>query len=158
MRLVDRIHRVVGALQTDINGGATTTTPVKVDNCDRVRIAIDMTSSGAATSAITVEQATTAAFGTNKAVAFTEYWRNHTVATNDLLTNVAATSNTFVAGGAAETRTYIIEIMAEDLDVTNGYHFLRVAAAQAVGGKISVSYDLYELRQKMQPQLQTAIA
>lgn len=158
MRMVDNIHQVTGAS----NASVSTLTPdyVKLAHGQRLNVLLTLTiSSGAATGAVTLKQATAAAGTGEKALAFTEYWLNHTVATNDLFTLTTATSNTFNAGGAAETRMYQLEVKAEDLDVANGFSWVRLGLADVTNGTATITYHLYDERYKgAQAALQTAIA
>ena len=158
MRAVDRQHVVLAAS----NATVTSLTPdyVTMENYDRLRIDLILTiSSGTDTGAVTLKQATDAAASDEKALAFTEYWSNTTVSTNDLLTAATATSNTFNAGGAAETRHYVLEVKSEDLDIANSFYWVRLGLANVTNGTATILYTMYHARYgASQVALQTAIA
>lgn len=92
--------------------------------------------------AITLIQATEVAGSTTKALAMTRMWANTDVGAGDTLTKTAVTSDTFTTSTTDNKNLlYVIEVLAEDLDVANGYDCLRVdsaSMANAVGAAIYI--------------------
>ena len=144
-RFVDNIKTVIGA------GNATVSSlsedAISLENYDKVQIELIVTiSSGTDTGAVTLLQSTDAAGSDDKTLAFAKYYVNAAVSTADTLTKTTATSNTFNAGGAAATRHYIIEIMAEDLDQANDFKFVRLNLADITNGTATLLYHCYKSR------------
>lgn len=79
------------------------------------------------TPAVTLEQATSAAGAGAKAVAFTKRWTKVAL-TGTVFAETAVTANTFNLPATANTIN-VLEVNAEDLDVTGGFNFVHVAIA-----------------------------
>ena len=144
-KMIENIKTVIGVGQAAAS--SLTEDAVSFENYDRCLIEIICTiSSGTDTGAITILQSTDAAGSDDKAVVFTEYWKNEAVATADTLTAATATSNTFDIGGAAEIRHYFVEIMGEELDRANVFKFIRCNVADITNATITVLYHMYKAR------------
>ena len=117
----------------------------------------------------TLQQATTAAGGSSKAMAtIDEYWEKEENAANleatGAWTRVTQTAGSTVAPGdpsAQSAALYVFEVDAADLDVANGFDWIRLnsdgAGASAQLG--TILYILSELRYPEAPQnLPSAIA
>lgn len=144
-RLVETVHTVIAVA----NETATSLSEDAVNLSNYARCLIEIVlsiSSGTASGAVTVKQATDNAAGSEKALSFSEYWYNHTVSANDILTRSVASSNTFNAGGAAETRHYFIDVLAADLDQANDFDHIRVDLADVTNGTATMLYHLYKAR------------
>lgn len=81
----------------------------------------------AGTSAVTVEQATTAAGGSAKALDLDYFYRG-TALTDDIYAKTAIVSDTFTLPATANTIT-LLEVKAGDLDQMNDFTFIRVRCA-----------------------------
>ena len=79
------------------------------------------------TRAVTLKQSTSAALGSEKALAFTQMYAN-VGQTTDVLTKTAVTANNFNLA-ATPGNMYIIEVDAEDLDMANSFDWVRVDIA-----------------------------
>jgi hypothetical protein len=87
---------------------------------------------GAATPAVTLLQATTAAGGgPAKALGFTKRWTKVAI-TGTVPTETAVANNTFNLPAVANTLN-IVEVNAEDLDVDGGFTFVSVNVADPQG-------------------------
>lgn len=107
-------------------------------------------------SAITLKQATAADGTGEKALEFDWQWANADTAASDTLTKTAVTSNTFTPTTTnAKNSLHIIEVRAEDLDMANGFDWVRVGTGDAANTVVDVIYVLYNPRYSTMP---TAIA
>lgn len=81
------------------------------------------------TSAVTLEQASDAAGTGAKAISFTSYLKAYDTddTPDDAGAVTAVTSNTYTVGDNANVQ--VIEVRAEDLDINNGFAFVRVRTA-----------------------------
>lgn len=90
--------------------------------------------------AITLLQATAVDGTSAKALAMTRMWANTDCAAGDTLTKTAVTSDTFTTNTTnSKQLLYVIEVLAEDLDVANGFDCVRIdsaSMANAVGAAI----------------------
>lgn len=107
-------------------------------------------STGGTASAIALVQAQDNA-GTNaKALAFDSVWKVEAltaISTSRALVKTAVTSNTFNTDSTLSTSsTYVIEIRADELDVSNGFDFVKVTVGNAAQATISATYILSEGR------------
>lgn len=98
------------------------------------------------TSAVTLEQATDASGTSAKALAFTKYLKAYDTddTPDDAGAVVAVTSNTYTIGDNANVQ--VIEVRSEDLDINNGFAFVRVRTATPGSNAdlIAGVYYLYE--------------
>lgn len=111
------------------------------------------------TSAVTLEQATDASGTSSKALAFS-YQYSGTALTNDSLAKNAVTSNTFALSTTANL-FHVIEVLAQDLDLANGFDYFRVVCATPGSNAdlLAGLYILYDLDYRGLPStLPTAIS
>lgn len=100
------------------------------------------------TSAVTLEQCTAAGDANSdaKALAFTQYLKAYDTddTPDDAGAVVTVSSNTYTIGDNANVQ--VIEVRAEDLDINNGFSFVRVRTATpgANADLIAGVYYLYE--------------
>jgi len=98
------------------------------------------------TAAVTLEQATSAAGAGAKALAFSRYCRASDADESpiDSAAYVSVTSNTFNLSD--NDNVLVIEVRAEDLDINNGFTFIRVRTATpgANADLVAGLYYLYE--------------
>ena len=108
--------------------------------------------------AVTVKQATAVAGTAEKAVVFTEAWRNIDTGAADVLASFAVTSNTFTTDTTnAKNLIYVIEINETDLDVANGFNCIRVGTADTTAQDVSALYILYPAKYGAATPLPSAI-
>ena len=92
--------------------------------------------------AITLLQATAVDGTSAKALAMTRMWANTDVGASDTLVKTAVTNNTFTTATTDNKNLmYVIEVLAEDLDIANGYDCVRVdvaSMANAVGSALYI--------------------
>lgn len=90
--------------------------------------------------AVTLLQAQDVAATGAKALAMTRMWANTDAAAGDTLTKTAVTSDTFTTSTTnSKILLYVIEVLASDLDVANGFDCVRIdvaSMASAVGAAI----------------------
>ena len=111
-----------------------------------VIIAIDNATTVTGT-VIDLNQATTVAAGSTKALAFTKMWANIDTAASDTLVETAVTANTFTSSTVnAKNLLYIIEIDATDLDLDNDFDCISVGCASAVNSIGCVLFYLHGSR------------
>lgn len=95
-------------------------------------------------SAITLKQATAVAGTGEKALEFDTMWANEDSATDSVLTATAVTSDTFTTVATNNLNAlYVIDVLAEDLDVAGGFDCFRVGTGDATATTISVVYALW---------------
>lgn len=137
--------RILPALPPkDTTGAAANGDWIKLTYYRKVAIIIQQGAWAGGTPAVTLEQAKTNAGGSSKALSFQRYF-TLTGLTQDTLTEVAVTSDTFNLTTTANTQT-IIEVRAQDLDTNNGFTYLRVSIASpgANADLIYIGYILYD--------------
>lgn len=141
-RFIENIRPVTAIVPKDITGADQTGDWINLKNHRRVCILLQCGAWAGGTSAVTVEQATSNG-GTPKGVSFTEKWEGVAL-TDDILAKVAVASDTFNLDTANEF--HLIEIHASDLDLANGYSWLRVKCASPGSNAdlLSAHYLLYE--------------
>jgi len=123
-------------------------TPQRVTLKNKAHISIVISqlnaASGMTGSAITLLQSTTIAGGGEKALAFTQAWRNLDISASDTLVNFAVASNTFTTDATASKQSlYVIEVNVTDLDINNGFRVIRAGTANATNSTVSVIYILW---------------
>ena len=73
----------------------------------------------------------------------TRMWANIDVGASDTLVKTAVTNNTFTTTTVDNKNSmYVIEVLAEDLDIANGYDCVRVDVASMANAVGSVLYIL----------------
>lgn len=95
------------------------------------------------TRAVTLKQSTSAALGSEKALAFTQMYAD--VGMTGALTKTTVTANTFNLAATTGNK-YIIEINADDLDMANSFDWVRVniATGDTSATIVDVEYILSE--------------
>lgn len=92
---------------------------------------------------ITLLQSTVVAGSDAKALAMTRMWANTDTGASDTLTKTAVTSDTFTTSTTNDKNLmYVIEVLAEDLDVANGFDCVRIDSASMASAVGSVLYIL----------------
>lgn len=126
---------------------------VNMANYSKVQVALITGAWAGGTSAVTIEQATVSTGGDAKALAFTFRYVSlgGQTAGNDAITKTAVTSNTFTLGTANQVNQ--VEILATDLDINNGFKFVRVVLATpgANADLVAGAYILYDADYAMTP-------
>ncbi|MFA7302016.1 MAG: hypothetical protein WC069_06920 [Candidatus Shapirobacteria bacterium] len=98
-------------------------------------------------SAITLLQSTVVAGTDEKELAFTKVWQNVDTAASDALVETAVANNTFTTAAVDNKNSlYVIEVEADQLDVTNDFDCVRIGTGDAVATVLSVLYVLSEPR------------
>jgi hypothetical protein len=127
-----------------------TTTPDYVSMKGYQHLTIIVTADNATTvtgSAITLLQAVSVAAGSAKALAFTKMWANIDTGATDTLVETAVTNNTFTTTAVDNKNSmYVIEIEADQLDVSGDFDCVRIGTADATASVLSVVYVLSEPR------------
>lgn len=141
-RLIDDLKFVTGL--DSVVPSSSTPDYVKLNNHDHFTAVILVKNATTVTgSAITLKQATSAAAGGEKALAFTKMWANIDTGAGDTLTETAVTSNTFTTDSTnSKNLMYIIEVPASELDTANGFNWIRVGTGNATAATVTVLYLL----------------
>jgi nicotinic acid phosphoribosyltransferase len=93
--------------------------------------------------AITLLQAQDVAATGAKALAMTRMWANADTGASDTLVATTVTSNTFTTSTTNDKNLlYVIEVLASDLDVANGFDCVRVDSASMANAVGAVIYIL----------------
>lgn len=146
MLKVQNEQKCLSQAPADYSGAATTGDVYCLKGYDRIQFAIFAGAWAAGTAAVTLLQGTDVAFATNKALGFTRMWTNDADVTSPVLVDTAVVANTFNIDTALAT--YIIEVDADSLDVTNVFDCVRLDVASP--GQNSDFYvviaDLYHAR------------
>ncbi len=145
-RLVEfaRIIPAFGPLDT--TGAGQNGAWVSMENYRRCAIVLSSGAWAGGNAAVTLEQAQDASGTGAKALSFNEYFEVFNVANtpDDVASEVAVTGDTYNFTGA--NKVHVIEIRAADLDITNGFTFLRVQTATPGSNDdlIAAHYVLYK--------------
>lgn len=150
MKLVEWMGIETGVLPKDITGAAQVGDYVSLKNYDHCTIIIQQGAWAGGTPAVTLEQATDVAnsLSDSKTLAFTKRWTKVGV-TGTTFVETAVVSNTFNLPAVANTIN-VLEIDAQDLDVTNGFDCLtaKVASPSTNADLLSITYLLSGARFK----------
>lgn len=116
---------------------------VSMKNFRRLTIIIPVLNATTVTGgAITLLQATAVAGTGAKALAMTRMWANTDCAAGDTLTATAVVSDTFTTDTTnSKQLLYVIEVLAEDLDLANNFDCVRIdsaSMANAVGAAVYI--------------------
>lgn len=150
-RLDEQVFPVVAAAGLLLTSTLGDTTYVSLKSYARCQIVIVIADGTTVTgSTITLKQATAVAGTSEKALAFTRMLANTDYAASKTMTETAVTSNTFTTQTTnSKDSVYIIDVLASDLDVANGFDCIRVDctghAATNPRGAV-VIYNLYGAR------------
>ncbi len=145
-RLVEfsRIIPAFGPVDTD--GAAQNGPWVSMENYRRCAIVLRSAAWAGGNAAVTLEQAQDAAGTGAKALSFDKYYQvfNAADTPEDAVSEVAVSNDTYNFTGA--NQVHVIEIRAADLDINNGFTFLRVQTASpgANADLIAAHYVLYK--------------
>lgn len=140
-RLIERLDFERGFGPLNITGAATAGDWNRMVG-HRMLIILQTGAWAGGASAITLEQATTAAGAGNKALGMTRMWKK----TNGLFAEVAVASDTFDVDTA--NALYVIEVAADELDVDGNYAYVQAKSASpgANADNLSVLYLHGDLR------------
>lgn len=95
-------------------------------------------------SAITVKQATAVAGTSEKAVAFTEAYRNIDVAAAWPIAKFTVAANTFTTDSTnSKNLFYSIEITPDMLDLAGGFDCVRIGTGDGTAATVAVAYQLW---------------
>ena len=132
----------------DTTGAGQTGDYVNLKHYRRCAIILQSGAWAGGTAAVTLNQATSAAGGSAKALAFTRYWL-YTALTSDDPVLTTVTSNTFNI--TAANKTHVIEVHVNDLDINNNFYWLNVATATpgANADLLVGNYYLYDAAHSM---------
>lgn len=119
MIFTEKSKLVWGTEPKNWTGAASTGKTVALKRYNRVRFIIQTGAWAAGTVAITLSQGQDIAGTGAKALAFDTMWTNKAAPTTDTLVKTTVASNTFNLDTA--NSLWVIEVKAEDLDVTNGF-------------------------------------
>jgi hypothetical protein len=145
-RLVEfsRIIPAFGPVDTD--GAAQNGPWVSMENYRRCAIVLRSGAWAGGNAAITLEQAQDEAGTGAKALSFDKYYEvfNAADTPDDQVSETAVSNDTYNFAGA--DKVHVIEVRAADLDVNNGFKFLRVRTASpgANAYLIAANYLLYK--------------
>lgn len=142
----------VEAIAPQSNAGALTGDYVKCSECDKLNIVVHITQANAATCALTIEQATTAAGGGSKAITTTvPIWSNlDTAASDTLVRRTDAVSYTTDAG--VKNKMVVFQVDPAGLDLANGFYFVTVKCALSHADNIvQAAYYFSNMRYKADP-------
>ena len=127
-RLDEQVTPIVAAAGLLLTSTLGDTTYVSLKNYKRCQIIITIADGTTVTgSTITLKQATAVAGTNEKALGFTRMLANTDYAASKTMVETAVTSNTFTTQTVnSKDSVYIIDVLASDLDVANGFDCLRV--------------------------------
>jgi len=147
MLKVQNSQRVLIAPPANYTGAVCPSVELSMKLYDKVQFVIMTGAWAAGTAAVTLEQGTDIAFGTNKALGFTLMWTNNAAVASPQLVATAVVGNTFNVANVANA-TYIIEVDADTLDQDGGFDCVRLAiASPGANADFYCAYaDLYTAR------------
>lgn len=143
--LIEQVKPVWACEPKNYTGAANTQKYASLKNYGRAFVLIQTGAWAGGTAAVTLNQATDVSGTSAKALAFTRMWVN-TGAAPDTFTKTTVSSNTFNLDTA--NLTYVIEIVASDLDTGNGFDCFSVAVASPGSNNdfYGIQYVLYNAR------------
>lgn len=140
-------HDIISAIvPIDLDAGANAGDWVSMANAERI-LAVLFAAAGTAGQdpVFTLEQATSAAGGSAKALTFTKIWSKVGTLTSvgQWTKTTQAAANTYIDAVSAEAQKLIaVEVNAEDLDRANGFKFVRLSIPD-VGGNAQIGCAFY---------------
>ncbi len=142
--LAEQMKFVMGCAPAALTSTAGDGDYVSLKNYRRCTIVIAVLNGSTVTGgAITLLQASDVAATGAKALAMTRMWANTDCAASDSLVKTSVTSDTFTTNTTnSKQLMYVIEVLAEDLDVANGFDCLRVDSASMANAVASIVYIL----------------
>ena len=145
MRLLDNVKVVIGTSALDINGAGAAGDYASFKNYDRALVIVNVGAIGG-NAALTLKQASAVAGTGEKALGFTKIWVSD--ADGDTFTETAVTSDSYtLLGTGGDNKTYLIEVLAEDLDMDNGFDCFRTNIADpSAATVVGVNYVMYNAR------------
>lgn len=146
---VESIHAVLGVGPVDTTGAGQDTAWMKASKSRKIRFFIATGAWAGGNAAVTLEQATDVAGAGAKALAMAKYFTN--TKADDTMSEVAVVANTFNVGVA--NKLYIIEVLANDLDINNGFDYIRCRTATpgANADLIAILAEAYDLNFECKP-------
>jgi len=146
MQLVEKCGIESAQVPIDINAAAKNGTFISLKNFNHVTVVIVQGAWAGGTPALTARQAPDVAGTAAKAAPLSFYWQKAAVAAGQF-TKTAVVSNTFNLPATANTVT-VLEIDAEELDVTNGFDCFQIQSGTpgANADLLSMFYILSEPR------------
>lgn len=141
-RLIERLKFISAIVPIDTTGAGADGDWVNLKFHRRIAIVILQGAWAGGTPAVTFEQATSAAGAGAKALAYTERW-DGTALTDDVLARTVVAANTSNLAAAANG-LMVVELHAQDLDVNNGFAWVRVRVASP-GANADLIAALYVL-------------
>lgn len=139
--------KIVEAIKPQTGASARSGDWVSLKNHRKCAIVVQIAMGNAATTAITVDKATSVSgTGESTGIAFGPYWANTTTQSTDTLTRTGSSSTTSITSSSAGTgaELYVIQINAEDL---GNFDCVQVElGASNAANLVSATYYLYEPR------------
>jgi hypothetical protein len=130
----------------DTNGAAQTGSWVSLAHFKKLAVILSTGAWAGGNAAVTLEQAQDNAGTGAKALSFDRYYEvfNNASTPKDGVTEVAVANDTYNLTGA--NKTHVIEVREADLDINNGFKFVRVKTASpgANADLIAAHYALYK--------------
>lgn len=126
-RILETIKPIAAFVPIDTTGAGQDGDWVSLKHYKRCAIVLMQGAWAGGTSAVTVQQASDAS-GTGAKALTIEYYYQGTFATDDAYAKTTISSNTFNLPATANTFT-LLEIHQQDLDMNNGFCFIRVRTA-----------------------------
>jgi hypothetical protein len=142
-RLIDKAKVVVGL--APITPSSSTPDYVALDAFTKLTVLIAVDNGTTVTgSAITLKQAKDASGTDEKALSFSKVWACEDVAANSDQTETDVTSDTFTTDDTnAKNLLYQIEVDATDLDMANGFDYVRVGTGNGANMVLCALYILH---------------
>ena len=124
----------------------TDTNVIDMSKFHRCLILLMLDQASAGTGVVTLKQSSDAAGSDEKALAFTEYWKNETGVSTSVMTKVTAATLT-TAGPSAGQSTYAFEVKSDALDQANEFRYIRLDCVTLAGNTAAaLLYIPYEPR------------
>lgn len=146
MRLVDTHKIVTGTAPVALTAASDYVSLKGYGHCTAI-ITIDNGATVTATEIALLQDSAVAGNVAAKALGFSTMWANTDTAAADTLVETAVTSNTFNSSTTNNKNLmYVIEIDAEDLDVSNSFDCVAVSCANGANSVGSIVFVLGESR------------
>jgi len=127
--LVER-HKLVTAIPITTTNGALTGDYVKCSQGTRILVVVNLNQAATHQTAITIEQATTAAAAGTKAIAkVVPIWQNDDTDTTDTLVRETTDAVSLTVGAGATPKQVVFQIDPSLLDVANDFDWITVKTA-----------------------------
>lgn len=136
--LLEKVSLKQVAVPADLNGAAVTGARISMGECAKVAVVLSFGDSTAAVTSVSFQQHDAASSGNSKALTIASpYFYKVASSTSFTKVDLASAASTIAPTVlAADEGVYVFEILAEEIDVDNGYAWVSVNVADSTAAKL----------------------